>query len=343
MRTKLLAIFLLIILPLLMLSCEENARVKTQEYYDLFNTVSTVQSYLGDTDEEFDENCDTVYTTLSEYHKLFDIYYEYAGINNLATVNRLAGRESVEVSPLLIDFLLYAKDIYSLTDGKTNIAIGAVTKLWHGEREAAEDGGEGKLPDSKLLAEAARHTSIDDVIIDKASCTVFLRDPEMSLDVGAIGKGYAAEMAKRELEQLGISSYVLNIGGNICAIGEKPSGEGWRTSVRNPHGNGYVASVVISNTSCVTSGDYERYYTVEGVRYHHIIDPETLYPAEYFSSVTVFTENSALADALSTALFCMPYSEGEKLISSLDGVEVLWITPSGEQFMTEGVSKLKSE
>ena len=342
MRTRLIALFLLLLLPFLMLSCDKSPKIRTKEYYDLFNTVTTIHSYLGDDGTDFDVRCSEVYKTLSEYHKLFDIYHEYAGINNLATVNRLAGREAVTVSPILIDFLLFAKEMYVLTDGRTNIAIGAVTKLWHDERGAAE-GGVGKLPDDEVLKEAAKHASIDCLVIDKESSTVYITDPNMSLDVGAVGKGYAAEMAKKRLESLGVTSYVLNVGGNICAIGEKPSGEGWRTSVRNPSGDGYAETFIIKNLSSVTSGDYERYYTVDGVKYHHIIDPLTLHPAGYFSSVTVFTENSALADALSTALFCMSYEDGSQLISKLDGVSVMWITADGEELLSDGARELLAD
>ena len=339
MRTKLIALFLIILSPFVLFSCD---RVKTREYYDLFNTVTTVQSYANDTGSEFDKNCDTVYEILSDYHKLFDIYHEYSGINNLSTVNRLAGKESVAVDGRLIEFLLYAKEMYALTDGKTNIAIGAVTSLWHAEREAAKkEGAVPRLPSSEALAEAAKHVSIESLIIDEESSSVYLTDPEASLDVGAIAKGYAAEMAKRELQKLGISGYVINAGGNICAIGEKPNGDGWLTSIRNPHGAGYVSSFKIKDVCCVTSGDYERYYTVDGVKYHHLIDPDTLYPAEYFSSVTVFADNSALADTLSTALFTMSLSDGRALISALDGVEVIWISRTGELTVTEGLRALQ--
>ena len=339
MRTKLIALFLVLISPFILFSCDS---VKTKEYYDLFNTVTTVQSYANDTKREFKENCDTVYSVLSEYHKLFDIYHEYSGINNLATVNRLAGKESVKVDGRLIDFLLYAKDMHVLTGGKTNIAIGALSSLWHAEREAAKkENSTPKLPSDATLTEAAKHISIDSLIIDKDSSTVFLSDPEASLDVGAIAKGYAAEMAKRALTELGVSGYVINAGGNICALGEKPDGSGWLTSIRNPHGEGYSASFRIKDICCVTSGDYERFYTVDGKRYHHLIDESTLYPAEYFSSVTVFTGNSALADTLSTALFMMSLEDGKKLISTLTDVEVLWISKLGELTMTDGLRGLQ--
>ena len=161
----------------------------------------------------------------------------------------------------------------------------------------------------------------------------------MRLDVGAIGKGYAAEMAKDFLIEKGVSSYVLNIGGNICAIGEKTNGNGWITGITNPDKTSeeaFVCRVVIRDISLVTSGNYERYYVVNGVNYHHIIDPETLMPANYFSSVSIFAEDSGLADALSTALFCMSYEDGKALAESL-GVDVIWVKENGEVLMTDGI------
>ena len=342
MRTKLIALFLIISSPFVMFSCNFGNRVKTKEYYDLFNTVTTVQSYAGDTKSEFSSVCDTVYSILSEYHKLFDIYHEYSGINNIATINRLAGKESVTVSDKLIDFLLYAKEMHELTGGKTNVAIGALTSLWHDKREdAKKEGAIPSLPDMESLTKVKDHISIDNLVIDRENSAVFISDPETSLDVGAIAKGYAAEMARRALEASGVSGYVINAGGNICAVGEKPSGEGWLTSIRNPHGEGYSASFLIKDICCVTSGNYERYYTVGGVRYHHIIDETTLFPADYCSSVTVFSENSALADALSTALFLMDIEMGRALISTLPDVEVLWITDTGEVIMTDGLKNIQ--
>ena len=163
----------------------------------------------------------------------------------------------------------------------------------------------------------------------------------MSLDVGALGKGYATERAAEMLISRGVTSYVLNVGGNIRAIGEKVSGQGWVTGITNPDktsDEAFVCKVVIKNVSLVTSGDYERYYTVNGTRYHHIIDPETNMPSEYFSSVSVFTLDSGLADALSTALFCMSYEEGKALVASIGGVDVIWVTKNGDMLYTEGVS-----
>ena len=314
---------------------------QSQAYYEYFDTVSTVISYRGDSTDEFSKNCEAVSALLMEYHRLFDIYYEYSGINNLKTVNKNAGVAPVKVDAKLIEFLLYAKQIYTQTDGATNIAMGSVLKLWHDAREVGtDDPANAYVPSTDALTDAAAHTNIDNLIIDEENGTVFLSDPKMRLDVGALGKGYATEKAAQLLISRGVTSYVLNIGGNIRTIGAKVSGSGWVTGITNPDRTSeesFVCRVVIKDISLVTSGDYERFYVVDGKPYHHIIDPKTNMPAQYFSSVSIFTADSGLADALSTALFCMTYEEGLALIEKIGGVDVIWVSRDGEVKMTDGV------
>ena len=321
---------------------EDMPQTKAKSYYDYFDTVSVVFSYKGDSEDSFEQNCTAISELLSYYHKRFDIYYEYSGINNIKTINNNAGISAVKVDKELIDFLLYAKEIYTLTDGKTNIAMGAVLKLWHEAREIGiSDEKNAYIPSKNALEEAGKHCDINNLIIDEKAGTVFISDPDMSLDVGALGKGYATELAAKLLEERGVDSYVLNIGGNIRAIGAKTNGEGWITGITNPDKTSeekFVCRVVIKDTSLVTSGDYERFYTVDGVRYHHIIDPDTNMPSSFFSSVSVFTEDSGLADALSTALFSMSYDEGLALIESIGETDAIWVTKSGEVKMTDGVT-----
>ena len=169
-----------------------------------------------------------------------------------------------------------------------------------------------------------------------------ISDPAASLDVGALGKGYATERAADYLREDGAESYVLNVGGNIRIIGAKPDGSGWVTGIRDPSGaeKDFAISLRLQDTACVTSGVYERYFVVDGQRYHHIIDKDTLYPAGDFASLTVLTKDSGLADALSTALFCMSYEQGLALAEQLEGVEVLWIFPDGGIKYTQGVEAL---
>lgn len=315
-------------------------------YFTYFDTVSYIYSYAGDSQEEFDTNTATVAGILEEYHRLFDIYYEYSGVNNLCTVNKNAGGEPIKVDQKLIDFLLYAKELYTLTGGEMNVMMGTVLRPWHDCRSAAsDDPANASIPSEEVLLEADKHTSIDLLQIDEENLTVCISDPAASIDVGALGKGYATEKAANTLEDMGVTSYVLNIGGNIRIIGTKPDGTGWLTGIKDPANSdsNYIEYINIANTSCVTSGVYERFFTVGGVRYHHIIDKDTLMPSEYFPSVTVITKDSGLADALSTALFCMSYEDGLALVNSLEGVEVLWVTENGEKLMTTGFELLVAE
>jgi thiamine biosynthesis lipoprotein len=270
---------------------------------------------------------------LRQYHRLFDIYYEYSDTPNLKTVNDNAGKNAVKVDGKIIDLLEYAKEMYSLTGGEMNIAMGSVLSLWHESREAAQKSPDGaSIPTKSALDEAKKHTSIENIVINREESTVYISDEKTRIDVGALGKGYATEMIGKMLKEKGISSYVLNIGGNIKTIGEKKNGEGWLTGITNPDktsSESFACRVEIKNISCVTSGDYERYFTVDDKKYHHIIDKDTLYPAEYFSSVTVITPDSALADALSTALFNVDYETGKRLIEGIDEILVVWVFPDG--------------
>ena len=325
--------------------CPESAHKaepKGMVYFSYFDTVSYVYSYAGDSQKEFEARCEGVSAILEEYHRLFDIYYEYSGVTNLKTLNENAGGEPMKVDEKLIDFLLYAQELYEKTDGEMNIMMGSVLRLWHDCREeASEDPANARIPDASALSEAAIHTEFSCLEIDVENSTVRVADSEASIDVGALGKGYATEKAAEYLKSVGGESYVLNIGGNIRIIGEKPDGSGWGTGIKDPADpETYAMILTLVDTSCVTSGDYERFFRVNGEKYHHIIDKDTLMPASYFSSITILTANSGLADALSTALFSMSYEDGLALVNKFGGVEVIWITPDGTVYQTEGINDL---
>ena len=318
------------------------AEPKGMMYFSFFDTVSYIYSYAGDSQAEFEERCGKVSEILGEYHRLFDIYYEHSEVVNLKTINTNAGKDPIKVDEKLIDFLLYAKELYYTTNGEMNIMMGSVLKLWHDCREeASSSSSKNRIPTAESLEEAARHTDISFLEIDKENQTVRITDPDASIDVGALGKGYATEKAAEYLRSIGVDGYVLNIGGNIRIVGQKPDGSGWKTGIKDPSDpESYALTIEIANTSCVTSGDYERFFYVDNVKYHHVIDKDTCMPATHFSSVTVITENSALADALSTALFSMSYEEGLQLVNSIGKVDVLWIMSDGTQYYTDGLAKL---
>lgn len=148
----------------------------------------------------------------------------------------------------------------------------------------------------------------------------------MSIDVGSIAKGYAADCAAEVASSYGLTSFALDLGGNVKTVGEKPTGK-WVIGIQNPDG-GILKTVEVADQSVVTSGDYERYTVIDGETYSHIIDPETLYPANLYRSVTVICESSSLGDALSTSLFCMDVESGKALAEEC-GVEVLWVFEDG--------------
>ena len=318
---------------------ESNLEKFTEYSFDYFDTVTTVTGYAASR-EEFDEVVHDVFSELGEYHRLFTIYHSYEGMENLRTINQTTGgaHRTVTVDRRIIDMLLYAKEMYGLTGGKMNIAMGSVLSVWHEYRtEGIDDPDAAELPPMARLVSASEHTDIGALVIDEENLTVTLTDPKTTLDVGAIAKGYAVEMIAQALEKRGVTGYILNVGGNVRTIGTKPGGAAWTVGIEDPFGgDGYLAYLGLSGESLVTSGSYQRYYVVDGKRYHHIIDPDTLMPADTFVSVSVLTKDSALGDALSTALFCMTIEDGSSLVESLDGVEAEWVFPDGTLKVSSG-------
>ena len=315
-------------------------------FYDVFDTVTQVIAYC-DSEEEFTAQMDALHADLVEYNQLYDIYNDYDGVTNIKTINDNAGIAPVTVDDKILGMLELAQTMYDTTGGKLNIALGSVLNIWHNYREAAlADGNDSnnQLPTQEELDAAAQHCDIANLIIDEDAKTVYLADPAMSLDVGSVGKGYAVEMVAQAAEARGLKSALISVGGNLRAIGTKPDGSQWSGGVENPWNasdvytasSSYVSGVNMSDMALVTSGNYQRYYVVDGVRYHHLIDPDTLWPARYFDSVSVLSPDSGAADCLTTGLFCMSLEDGQKLIESLDGVEALWCTPDGEVIQSSG-------
>ena len=330
MIKKVTSIILLILILIGLTSCGEKELIRYEsEFIMLFDTTTRIVGF-AESKEKFTEYSQIIYDNLKEYHQLYDIYNDYEGVNNIKTINDNAGIKPVEVDEKIIDLLKFSKDLYEKTNGKTNIAFGAVLKIWHEYRtEGIEDPDNAVLPPENELRSASEHTNIEDIIIDEKNSTVFLKDSLMSLDVGAIAKGYATEQVSRTVRDSGMTSGLLSVGGNIRAINNNISTRApWNVGIQNPDGStgqSVIEIVKIDDKSLVTSGDYERYYIVDGEKYNHITDVYTLYPAKYFTSVSIICEDSGVADALSTAIFCMPFEEGLKIINSMPETEAMWI------------------
>jgi thiamine biosynthesis lipoprotein len=313
---KTISLFLLIILITLPLTgCEIGMNKYRYQFTGLFDTVIEMTGYAKN-EKSFTEMAELCKEFLEELNALFDIYNDYEGIPNIKTVNDMAGIAPVKVDPRILDLIEFAKTGYEQY-GYVNIAMGPVLKIWHDYRtEGSRDPENARLPDIDELKEAAKKTDIQKVIVNREEGTVFLEDAGMSLDVGAIAKGYAVEMATDYLTSLGYTSFILSAGGNVKACGKPADGrEKWGIGLQDPDANPFIPedqifdTVYVRDLSVVTSGNYQRYYYVDDKKYHHIISGETLMPADLYKAVTVVIEDSAWADFFSTALFLMPYSE----------------------------------
>ena len=306
-------------------------------FLTLFDTVTYI-SGLADSQEDFSVQAQEIHDELLIYHRLFDIYHEYEGINNLKTVNDMAGIAPVQVDGEIIRLLTDCRDYYELTGHLVNTAMGSVLSMWHEARTAGlDDPASAALPDPYSLEEAGRHTSWDDVILDPQASTVFLTDPALRLDVGAVAKGWSVQQVARKAPE----GLLISVGGNVCATGPKDaSGTPWVVGITDPDGGSeYLHTLNITDQAVVTSGDYQRYYVVDGKVYHHIIDPNTLFPGEQWRAVTVVCPDSGLADALSTALFLMPREEGQQLLEQC-GAVAMWMDAEGNLFYSPGFEDL---
>ena len=304
-----------------------------ETYFDCFDTVTTLIGYVGSR-ADFDAAAREIHAGLERCHRLFDIYHTYEGLNNLKTVNDSAGGAPVAVDAEIVELLLFCRELYGRTGGAVDVTLGPVLALWHEAREQGlADPARAALPDPDALAEAAKHTGIGLLEINAAASTVRLTDPAARLDVGAVAKGWAAERVCAAAP----SGYLLNLGGNVRATGPKPDGSPWVVGIQDPDGGAsdYLRTVSVSAGAVVNSGDYQRYYVVDGLRYAHIIDPETLYPAVRWRAVAIRCGDSGLADGLSTALFVLDRETGAALAASC-GAEALWVAPDGTIVTTEG-------
>lgn len=335
-----LAIAFLLISGSLLCSCstKQQKQKYTTHSMDYFDTVITITGYEN-SQEEFDIVSNEMLKLLGEYHKLYTIYHRFNGMENMCTVNETVNGQhrTVTVDRRIIDMLLYAKEMYTATNGMMNVAMGSVLSLWHDYRTIGKDNhNEASLPPMESLKVAAEHTDISKMVIDEVNNTVTLTDPEMKLDVGAIAKGYATERVAQHFREKGVTGYVLNVGGNVCTLGSKADGSPWTIGIEDPENDGYLAYLNLNGQSVVTSGSYQRFYYVDGKPYHHIIHPDTLMPAEGYLSVSIICNNSGLGDTLSTALFCMPQKEGLELIESLADTEAMWTTKDGKKTYSSG-------
>lgn len=329
------AFILIIILSILLLtSCTTKAPKEPKPLKEpisrnelILGTVISIKLY----DEVEEDIFDLVFDRLREIENKMTINGENSEV---IQVNLNSGKDFVKVSE--DTFYVVEKGIHfsSLSNGRFDISIGPLVKLWNIGTEAA------KVPSQDDIDKKAKLVNYKDVILDSSTKSVKLKNEGMILDLGAIAKGYAADEAVRILKENNIKRGILNLGGNIFAYGSKDENSPWKIGIQNPFSTRgeYIGLVNVADKTVVTSGIYERYFEENGVRYHHILDPETGYPVENsLAGVSIIADSSIDADALSTSVFSLGLDKGMVLIESLENVEAVFVTKESKVYISSGL------
>lgn len=258
---------------------------------------------------------------IAEISRIENILSEWDSTTQTSLVNKMAGIKPVKVDKELYDIIYRSKKVSALTGGAFDISFAAMDKIW------IFDKAEHSLPDSLVVSLAAKHVNYQNIILDKEQQTVFLKEIGMKIGFGAIGKGYAANKAKALMEKYpGVKGGVVNASGDLAAWGESNHPDGWSVQIANPNNKSKpLAAIRLNNLSIVTSGNYEKYFTCNGVTYAHIIDPRTGYPTTNIKSATVICPDAELCDALATSICVMGVDKALALINKLNNVDCLII------------------
>lgn len=283
-------------------------------------------------------NAEVVLTeTVAEMSRLESVLSAHLPGSDVWRLNGAQG-QPVTVSQELIDVLERAALVYDKSGGTFDVTIGAVLRTWGFGTDALE------VPSAEALAEAMRGVGFSSIVFDAKTCTVQLTNPYTKLDLGGVAKGYIVDRGLEFIRSKGIKHAIVDAGGDVRVMGGRPGKYLWdkarpaRVGVQDPvRTDGLIAIVDVSDGSVLTSGDYERFFVQDGVRYTHIIDPRTGYPVRGLTSATIVTEEAALADAIATAVMVLGKDEGMKLINSWDGVEGMLITEDEEILISNGL------
>ena len=257
---------------------------------------------------------------------------DWTDTSQVAAIGQRAGEAPVPIEPELLNLLVAAQEVSELTRGTFDVTWAGAAGLWDFRADPP------RLPSESQVAAATAKVDYRKLELDVEAGTAYLSAPGMRVGLGAIAKGYAVDRAMGVLENAGFEDYSVNAGGDLAVRG-RLAGDLWWVSIRDPRDReGFVAVLPVSNLSVVTSGDYERFFEIDGTRYCHIIDPRTGWPARGARSVTVMATRTWWADALATGIFVLGAEEGLALLESLEGVEGLIVDADGELHVSSGLA-----
>ncbi|RIV71961.1 FAD:protein FMN transferase [Flagellimonas aequoris] len=248
-------------------------------------------------------------------------------------INKNAGVAPVKVDRELFNLIERAIKISKLTQGAFDISYASMDRIWK------FDGSVMEMPSEEAIKQSVARVGYQNILLDPENSTVFLKKEGMKIGFGAIGKGYAADMAKALLLKHGVTSGIINASGDLNAWGTQPDGKDWMVAIVNPLNKNKVFSwLPVRDQAVVTSGNYEKFIILNGERYTHIIDPRTGYPSKGVRSATIFTKNAELADALATSIFVMGVETGVDFVNQLKGVECIIVDDDNKIITSENIT-----
>lgn len=284
---------------------------------------------VAENEEQGKAYVDTAIAEISRIEKLISSWHPNT---QTSEINRNAGIKPVKVDKELFDLIQRAISISKLTDGAFDISYASMDKVWK------FDGSMSEMPTAEAIKKSVEKVGYENIVLDEYNQTVFLTKEGMKIGFGAIGKGYAADKAKQLLMDKGVVAGIVNASGDMNTWGKQPNGKDWMVAITNPlNKNNAFALLPLKQGAVVTSGDYEKYVEFDGVRYAHIINPKTGYPATGIISVTVFAPSAELADALATSVFVMGKDVGLDRINQLPNIECIIIDDKGKIHKSENI------
>lgn len=310
------SLFTTILLIVMLISCsspQKSEKLTVTGIY--FDTVIQIDAW--GTKASTLEHCKTI---CEDYENLFSNKIETSEISK---INASAGNP-VKVSEETLELISRGIDYCELSGGKFDITIAPLSDLWN-----FTDNPKGNLPEQSAIEEARSHVGYKTIQVDKDSCTVTLNDPQAKIDLGGIAKGYIADRLKAYLKSEGVEHALINLGGNVLALGTAYDGTPFRIGIQKPFDeqNSTIDILEIEDRSVVSSGIYQRYFEKDGTIYHHILNPETGYPySNNLLQATIISDRSMDGDALSTCCFALGLNDGSTLIESLDHVQAIFVT-----------------
>jgi len=287
-------------------------------------------SVVGD-DTAWAESCiDAAVAEISRIEKLLTTFSDFSQTNK---INRNAGIKPMKVDREVFDLIKRSIKISELTQGAFDITYGSIDKkLWNFDQTM------NALPDAETAKKMVRLIDYRNIILNQENCTVFLREMGMRIGFGGIGKGYAAEMAKRVMKQHGVESGVVNASGDLCAWGLQPDGKKWTIGIANPDLSNEVFSYLnVTDMAVATSGNYEKFIMVDGKKYSHTINPRTGLPITGIKAATIITTNAEIADAMATPIMIMGISAGLDLLNQMKNIEAIIIDDNNKLYTSNNI------